>query len=60
DGSVERIIPLGQAAQVYIERTNIPLPGQPFVSPVEGGRKAKIRVVFFQDGKVETFLQGIN
>ena len=60
DGSVERIIPLGQAATIYIERTNIPSPGQPFVSPVEGGRKAKIRVVFFQDGKVETFLQGIN
>ena len=57
DGSIERIIPLGQTAAVYINRTNMPLPGQPFVAPLEEGGKAKIRVVLYQDGKVETLLQ---
>jgi energy-converting hydrogenase Eha subunit A len=57
DGSIGRILPLGQAAGKYIDGTGIPLPGEPFVSPVEGSRNPTIRVVFTPDGKVDTFLE---
>jgi len=57
DGSIERIIPLGQASQVHIQETGIPLVGEPFVSPVEGDRNPTIRVVLNPDGQVETFLE---
>jgi len=57
DGSIERIIPLGQASQVHIEQTGIPLVGEPFVSPVEGDRNPTIRVVLNPNGQVETFLE---
>ncbi|HBL61107.1 MAG TPA: hypothetical protein DDZ80_22550, partial [Cyanobacteria bacterium UBA8803] len=60
DGSIERILPLGQAAQTYIDRTNIPLVGKQFVSPIEGGAKPRIRVVLSPDGQVETLLEGVN
>ncbi len=54
DGSITRFIPLGEAAQIYANRTGIPLPGQPFVSPIEGGVESTIRVVFQPDGNVQT------
>lgn len=57
DGSVLRIEPRGQAAIENIDRTAIPRQGEPFVSPVEGGRNPKIRVVFTPNGRVETFLE---
>ncbi|MEW5858189.1 MAG: DUF4335 domain-containing protein [Cyanobacteriota bacterium] len=55
DGSIERIRPLGEASTKYIDRTGMPVPGKPFVSPIEGERNAHIRVVLSPDGKVETF-----
>ena len=57
DGSIQRIIPLGQAAATYIDRTSIPKVGEPFVSPVTGEGNPIIRVVLKQDGQVETFLE---
>lgn len=57
DGSIQRIIPLGKAAGDFIDRTNIPLPGEPFVSAVDGGRNPSIRLVLTPDGKVSTFLE---
>ncbi|NET56166.1 MAG: DUF4335 domain-containing protein [Symploca sp. SIO2E6] len=57
DGSLQRIIPLGEAATKHIERTSIPKVGEPFVSPVEGEDNPTIRVVLKQDGQVETFLE---
>ncbi|MEQ8383388.1 MAG: DUF4335 domain-containing protein [Coleofasciculus sp. A1-SPW-01] len=57
DGSIERIIPLGQASQVHIEKTGIPLVGKPFVSPIQGDKNPTIRVVLNPDGQVETFLE---
>jgi uncharacterized protein YjbI with pentapeptide repeats len=55
DGSITRILPLGKAAGDYIQRTSIPVPGEPFVSPVEGV-KSTIRVVFEPDGNVQVLL----
>jgi hypothetical protein len=57
DGSIERIIPLTEAAKLYIDRTNIPVPGGQFVSPLQGKSNAQIRVVLNADGKVETLLE---
>jgi len=57
DGSIQRIIPLGKAAGDFIDRTDIPLPGEPFVSAVDGGRNPSIRLVLTPDGKVSTFLE---
>lgn len=58
DGSIQRIVPLGQAAGNYIDRTGGPLVGEPFVSAIGGGRNAKVRLVLSPDGSVKTFLEG--
>jgi hypothetical protein len=60
DGSIQRIIPRGKAAEDYIDRTDIPLIGEKFVSAVEGERNPRIRLVLAPDGKVETFLERMN
>jgi hypothetical protein len=57
EGSLERIIPLGKAAQIYLDRTGMPLLGEPFVSPLTSGEKATIRLVFVPNGTVQTFLE---
>lgn len=57
DGSIERIIPLGKAAEIYVDRTNIPLMGEPFVSPLENGDRATVRLLLSPDGEVKTFLE---
>jgi len=58
NGSIQRTIPLGQAAGDYIDRTGIPLVGEAFVSAINSGRNAKIRLVLSPDGSVKTFLEG--
>jgi hypothetical protein len=57
DGTVERIRPLNNAAVEHLNSANMPVPGDPFVSPVQGQGSPKIRVVFNPDGKVQTFLE---
>jgi hypothetical protein len=57
DGSLQRIDPLGQASATFLDRTNMPLLGEPFVSPIEDGRSPQIRLVLDPDGKVQTFLE---
>ncbi|OKH28401.1 DUF4335 domain-containing protein [Chroogloeocystis siderophila] len=57
DGTIQRIEPLNQAARDQIDRTGMPLIGEPFVSPIADGQVARIRVVLTPDGKVQTFLE---
>ncbi|MBD1999419.1 DUF4335 domain-containing protein [Leptolyngbya sp. FACHB-541] len=57
DGTIQRIIPLGRAAGDYIDRTGMPLPGEPFVSPVENGGNPQIRIVLDPSGRVQTFME---
>ncbi|MES1025716.1 DUF4335 domain-containing protein [Gloeocapsa sp. BRSZ] len=57
DGTIQRIEPLNQAARDQIDRTGMPLIGEPFVSPITDGKVARIRVVLTPDGKVQTFLE---
>lgn len=60
DGTIKRIIPLGQAARIYVDRTGMPLAGTPFVSPIKNGQTPKIRVVLSPDGQVQTFQDSEN
>lgn len=57
DGTLQRIEPLNEAARNQIDRTGMPLIGEPFVSPIRDGKVARIRVVLTPDGKVQTFLE---
>jgi hypothetical protein len=57
DGSLQRILPLGNTAETFLDRTNMPLINEPFVSPTINGRSPQIRVVLQPDGGVKTFLE---
>lgn len=57
NGSIKRIVPLGKASQVYLDRTNIPLMGEKFVSPLAKQQDTTIRLLLSPDGKVKTFLE---
>lgn len=59
NGTIQNITPLKQASGDYIDRTGMPLLGDPFVSPIKDGKTAKIRLVLEPDGKVQTFLEGL-
>lgn len=58
NGSIQRTVPLGQAAGDYVDRTGIPLTGESFVSALDRRQNAKIRLVLSPDGSVKTFLEG--
>ncbi|MBF2002077.1 MAG: DUF4335 domain-containing protein [Synechococcales cyanobacterium M58_A2018_015] len=60
DGSLQRIVPLGQLSANYIDRTNMPLMGEAFVSPTTDGSTPQIRLVLKPDGSVQTFLEYAN
>jgi hypothetical protein len=57
NGTIQSITPLKQASGDYIDRTGMPLIGDPFVSPIKDGKSAKIRLVLEPDGQVQTFLE---
>ncbi len=56
NGTIQRIIPLGEASKHNIDWTDIPLIGEPFVSPIERQGNPRIRLVLKPDGEVQTFL----
>ncbi|MDJ0553090.1 MAG: DUF4335 domain-containing protein [Microcoleaceae cyanobacterium MO_207.B10] len=60
DGSVEKVIPIGIASVEFYGNTNMPLEETFFVSKIEGGKNAKIRVILSPDGEVMTFLESLN
>jgi hypothetical protein len=60
DGTIDQIMPLSSNATEYIDRTNIPLPGQPLALPVEGGSKTDILLVFNPNGSVTASLDEVN
>ena len=57
DGSVQRIEPLGKAARNYVDRSGLPLIGEPFVSANPQGETPRVRVILGADGKVQSFLE---
>lgn len=58
DGSIQQIIPLGDASGRFVDRTNMPLMGEPFVSPLEGRSVLQVRLVLNPDGRVQAFADG--
>ncbi|MDX2232012.1 MAG: DUF4335 domain-containing protein [Leptolyngbyaceae cyanobacterium bins.349] len=57
NGSIKTVSPLRQASGEYIDRTEMPLIGETFVSPLKGRSTAKIRLVLEPNGQVRTFLE---
>ena len=57
NGSIQRIIPIGRASELYLDRTNLPLRGEAFVSPLKNRDQATIRLILSPDGEVNTFLE---
>ena len=56
DGSIARVSPLGKASALYLDRTNIPLDGKPFIAATES-QPAIIRLLLSPDGRVQTFVE---
>ncbi len=57
NGSIQRIIPIGKTSELYIDRTNLPLRGEAFVSPLKNSDRVTIRLILSPDGDVNTFLE---
>ncbi|VEP13627.1 conserved hypothetical protein [Hyella patelloides LEGE 07179] len=57
DGSIKRIIPIGKASEIYLDRTGVPLMGEPFVSAFPQEQSLVIRLLLSPDGEVRTFLE---
>ena len=57
DGSIMRIVPIGKASEIYLDRSNIPLMGEPFVTALEDSQSLTIRLLLSPDGEVRTFLE---
>ena len=60
DGSVKKVTPISRASVEFYGNTNMPLEEQTFVSNIEGGKTAKIRLVLRPNGQVQTFLESLN
>ncbi|MCC0178611.1 DUF4335 domain-containing protein [Waterburya agarophytonicola K14] len=57
DGSIKRVIPIGKASALYLSKTNIPVRGEAFISPLEQPKKLRIRLLLNPDGGVKTFIE---
>jgi Domain of unknown function (DUF4335) len=57
DGSVQRIVAIGKASEIYLDRTNIPLRGQSFISPLRDQESSIIRLLLNPDGDVTAFAE---
>jgi hypothetical protein len=57
NGSIKRVVPLGKAAQLYLSQTNIPINGEPFISPLSKSQPATIRLLLNPQGGVQVFAE---
>lgn len=53
NGSITQIVPLGKAAQLYLNQTNIPVNGEAFISPLTKSQPNIIRLLLNPDGQVQ-------
>jgi len=58
-GSLQSITPLGGSAGTFIDRTGIPLLGEPFVSAAADGFSRVVVATLYPDGGVEVYLEGV-
>lgn len=57
-GAIQLIVPLGEASGRYLDRTNMPLMDEPFVSPLQDIDQLQVRLVLDPNGQVRTFAEG--
>jgi Domain of unknown function (DUF4335) len=57
NGSIKRVVPLGKAAQLYLSQTNIPINGEPFISPLGKSQSSTIRLLLNPQGEVQVFAE---
>ena len=57
NGSISKVVPIGKAANLYLDRTNIPVRGEVFISPNQKSQKSQVRLLLNPDGGVKTFLE---
>lgn len=55
DGSIKRVVPLGKASQLYLNKTNIPVDGKPFIS--SSVVQPIIRLLLDPSGRVQAFIE---
>lgn len=57
EGSLQRVIPIGQASVTFLDRTGIPLMGDMIASSATENKQAIVRLILSPNGNVETFLE---
>ena len=57
NGSIKRIIPIGKASEIYLDRTNIPLMGEVFISPLTDNKNNRVRLLLSPDGDAIAFYE---
>jgi hypothetical protein len=55
NGSLLSITPVGKTSATYLDRTNMPLLNESFISPSNNSESTKIRLILNPDGTVQTF-----
>jgi hypothetical protein len=55
DGSIARVIPIGRASEIYLDRTNLPLRGEAFITPSRQAKDSTVRLLLSPDGSIATF-----
>jgi hypothetical protein len=58
NGSIRLITPMSTASEQFVDRTNMPLMDEPFVSPLQGRDNLQVRLVLNPDGRVQVFPDG--
>ncbi len=57
DGVVQKTVPLGRAASIFLAQLPQPAPGEPLVSPLANNKGETIRLVLTPLGDVKAFLE---
>ncbi len=57
DGSIKRVVPIGKASELYLNKTNIPVRGETFISPLKESQKSTIRLLLNPNGEIKTFYE---
>jgi Domain of unknown function (DUF4335) len=55
NGSIARVIPIGRASEIYLDRTNLPLMGEAFISASSQQKDSTIRLLLSPDGSITAF-----
>ncbi len=56
-GKIQKVTPIGKASELYLDRTNIPLRGETFISPLKDKSQITVRLLLNPDGEVAAFLE---